>query len=120
MNVAFPAVASNALLRKLGQDGGYSRHRGPSVTRERMTEHSLSFPFEFALGMPCTKLAIRTLLDLKPGDVVSFPHRAESPIEGIVAGRALYEAFPMRAGSQRASRISRMLPYLSENEEELA
>jgi flagellar motor switch protein FliM len=120
MNVAFPAVASNALLRKLDQDGGYSHHRGPSVTRERMTEHSLSFPFEFALGMPSSKLPIRTLLDLKQGDVVSFPHRADTPIEGIVAGRALYEAFPMRAGSQRASRISQMLPYPSEDEQERA
>jgi flagellar motor switch protein FliM len=119
MNVAFPAVASNALLRKLDQDGGYSRHRGPSVTRERMTEHSLSFPFEFSLGMPNTKLPIRTLLDLKQGDVVSFPHRAETPIEGIIAGRALYEAFPMRAGNQRASRISQMLPYPSEDEQEI-
>ena len=42
MNVAFPAVASNALLRKLDQDGGYSRHRGPSAARQRMTEHALA------------------------------------------------------------------------------
>ena len=55
MNVAFPAVASNALLRRLDQEGGYSRHRGPSTARERMTEHALSFPFEFALGMPATQ-----------------------------------------------------------------
>ncbi len=106
MNVAFPAVASNALLRRLDQEGGYSRHRGPSTARERMTEHALDFPFEFSLGMPSTKLPVRTLLDLHSGRRHSpSPHRADSPIEGIVAGRALYEAFPMRAGNQRASRI---------------
>lgn len=118
MNVAFPAVASNALLRKLDQDGGYSRHRSPSGTQERMTEHSLSFPFEFVLGMPDIKLPIHTLLDLKQGDIVPFLHRADSPLEGIVAGRSLYEAFPMRAGIQRASRISQMLPFPSEDEQE--
>jgi flagellar motor switch protein FliM len=120
MNVAFPAVASNALLRRLDQDGGYSRHRGPSTARERMTEHALSFPFQFALGMPTTKMPIRTLLDLNPGDVISFAHRTNSAIEGIVAGRALYEAFPMRVGNKRASRISEMLPIPSEDEEDIS
>jgi flagellar motor switch protein FliM len=110
MNVAFPAVASNALLRRLDKDGGYSRHRGPSTARERMIEHALGFPFEFSLGMPSTKLPIRSLLDLKPGEIISFPHRTDTPIEGIVAGRTLYEAFPMRAGNLRASKISGMLP----------
>ena len=48
MNVAFPAVASNALLRKLDQDGGYNRHRSLSTVSERMIEHALDFSFEFA------------------------------------------------------------------------
>ena len=112
MNVAFPAVASNALLRRLDKDGGYSRHPGPSTARERMIEHALDFPFEFALGMPSTKMPIRTLLDLHAGEVISFPHRADTPIEGIVAGRSLYEAFPIRAGNLRASRISQVRPIL--------
>ncbi len=118
MNVAFPAVASNALLRRLDQDGGYSRHRGPSAARQRMTEHALAFPFEFVLGMPSTKLPVRTLLNLAPGDVLAFPHRAAAPIEGTVAGRALYEAFPMRAGNQRASRIAQPLPTPVEDEQD--
>jgi flagellar motor switch protein FliM len=120
MNVAFPAVASNALLRRLDQDGGYSRHRGPSTARERMIEHALSFPFEFALGMPTTRIPIRTLLDLNPGDVISFQHRADTPIDGIVAGSALYEAFPMRTGNQRASRISQMLPIPPEDQQDIS
>jgi flagellar motor switch protein FliM len=115
MNVAFPAVASNALLRRLDKDGGYSRHRGPSAARERMIEHALDFPFEFALGMPSTRLPIRTLLDLAPGEVIAFPHRTDAPIHGIVAGRALYEAFPIRAGNQRASRISQVMPTPLQN-----
>ena len=118
MNVAFPAVASNALLRKLAQDAGYSRHRGPSASRQRMTEHSLGFPFEFSLAMPSTRLPIRILLDLEAGDVIPFPHRIESPIAGFVSGHALYEAIPMRAGSHRASRISQMLPSPSSEDAE--
>ena len=121
MNVAFPAVASNALLRRLDQEGDYSRHhRGPSSARERMTEHALGFAFEFALGMPATKTPVRALLDLNPGDVIPFSHRAGSPIEGIVAGQTLYEAFPMRTGNQRASRIVRMLPIPSPIRSQLA
>jgi flagellar motor switch protein FliM len=119
MNVAFPAVASNSLLRRLDLDGGYSRHRGPSITRERMATHALEFPFDFSLQMPVSRLPIRTLLDLKPGEVIAFPHPTSSPIEGIIAGRTLYEAFPMRAGTQRASRISGMLPIPAEKTQEL-
>jgi flagellar motor switch protein FliM len=114
MNVAFPAVASNALLRRLDQDGGYSRHRGPSTVRERMTTNALDFSFEFSLAMPSTKLPVRTLLDLSPGKILAFPRRAAFPLDGNVAGRTLYEAFPMRAGSQRASGISRLLPTSSQ------
>jgi flagellar motor switch protein FliM len=119
MNVAFPAVASNALLRKLDKDGGYSRHRGPSVARQRMSEHALSIPFEFALAMPSSKLPIRTLLELKVGDVVSFPRRTEAPVSALIAGSTLYEAFPIRAGHQRASRISQMLPIPAEDEQDI-
>ena len=120
MNVAFPAVASNELLRKLDQEGTYSRLRGSSTHRERMMTHAQHFPFPFVLQMPAARLPIRTLLDLKPGDVIALPHRADLPIEGIVGGRALYEAFPIRAGNQRASRISRMLPNSSQDEQDLA
>jgi len=114
INVAFPAVASNALLRRLDRGGGYSRHRGPSTTHERMTAHALNFPFEFSLAMPSTRLPVRALLDLAPGEILTFPRRANSPINGSVAGLALYEAFPMRTGNQRASRISQMLPTPSQ------
>jgi flagellar motor switch protein FliM len=122
MNVAFPAVASNALLRRLDLDGGYSRHRGPSNARERMIKHALGFPFEFSLGMPVHKLPIRTLVNLAPDTIVSFPHPTELPIEGAVAGQPLYEAFPIRSGNLRASKISELLPppiqSASENEQE--
>ncbi|PSH03171.1 MAG: hypothetical protein CXZ00_13460 [Acidobacteria bacterium] len=119
MNVAFPAVASNALLRKLDQDGGYNRHRSLSTARERMVEHALDFSFEFALGMPVTKLPIRTLLDLTPGDVIPFQHHTDGPIEAAVAGIPLYESFPIRAGNQRASKICQMLPIPSEEHQDI-
>jgi len=118
MNVAFPAVASNALLRKLDQDGGYNRQRRSSNARGRMIEHAMGIPFQFALGMPSSKLPIRSLLDLTPGVVVPFSHRTNAPIEGIVAGRPIYEAFPIRAGNQRASRISDMLPISPEDDQD--
>jgi flagellar motor switch protein FliM len=118
MNVAFPAVASNALLRRLDQDGGYSRHRGPNATRQRMIEHALEFPFQFSLGMPPCKLPIRSLLDLTPGAIVPFSRRTDLPIEGTVASQPVYEAFPIRAGIMRASKISRMLPPSSRSSSE--
>lgn len=110
MNVAFPAVASNALLRRLDLDGGYSRHRGPSATRQRMLEHAMEFAFDFALNMPLQKLPIRLLAELEPELVLPFPHRADTAIHGNVAGRTIYEAFPIRSGNLRAAKVSHVLP----------
>jgi flagellar motor switch protein FliM len=115
MNVAFPAVASNALLRRLDMDGGYSRHRGPSAARERMMEHALEFPFELALIMPPQRLPIRALAELEAESVLGFGHRAEHPIEATVAGCSLYQAFPIRAGSLRAMKIKDVLPIPHED-----
>ncbi|MDR3764983.1 MAG: hypothetical protein P4M01_12900 [Acidobacteriota bacterium] len=110
MNVAFPAVASNALLRRLDLDGGYSRHRGPSSTRRRILEHSMDFAFDFALTMPDQKLPIRRLTELEPEYVIPFLHRADAAIHGNVAGRTIYEAFPIRSGILRAAKVSQVLP----------
>lgn len=110
MNVAFPAVASNALLRRLDLDGGYSRHRGPSTARQRMVEHALQFSFDFTLLMPRYGVPIRNLMDLAPELILPFPHRADAAIEARVAGCPLYEAFPIRSGNLRASRITGTVP----------
>jgi flagellar motor switch protein FliM len=110
MNVAFPAVASNALLRRMDMDGGYNRHRGPSSARQRMLEHALDFAFDFELTMPSHKLPIRTLMELQPESIVSFPLRTDSAIEGLVAGHSIYDAFPIRSGNVRASKISQVRP----------
>lgn len=116
MNVAFPAVASNALLRKLAQDTGYNRQRTQTMTRDRMAEHALDFQFDFTLGMPNAKMPISALLELKSGDVLSFPYKTDAAIEGRVAGRTLYEAFPMRTGTQRAAQIEKAVSLTEENQ----
>jgi flagellar motor switch protein FliM len=114
MNVVFPAVASNALLRRLEQDGGYSRQHSSGAARERMRQRALEFGFEFSLSTPPARFPVRRLLELAPGDVLAFPLGAAMPVTASVAGCALYEALPMRAGNQRASKISRIVPAAQE------
>ncbi len=110
MNVAFPAVASNALLRRLDHDGGYSRHRGPSTARQRILEHAMDFAFDFSLHMPDQKLPIRLLAGLEPELIIPFTHRADAAIHGNLAGNTIYEAFPIRSGNLRAAKVSQILP----------
>jgi flagellar motor switch protein FliM len=116
MNVAFPAVASNSLLRRLSMDGGYNRHRGPSTARARMIEHAMEFSFQFSLDLPPQRLPIRTLIDLKSDSVISFPHQSAFPVAGTVAGQPLYKAFPIRCGDARASKISELAPTQTDND----
>jgi flagellar motor switch protein FliM len=110
MNVAFPAVASNTLLRRLAKDGGYNRQLSSSIARQRMIEHARDFCFDYSLAMPSHKLPIRTLLELQPESVVSFPIRTDSALDGLVAGQPIYKAFPIRSGNVRASKITEVQP----------
>ncbi len=89
MNVAFPAVASNALLRRLDQDGGYSRHRGPSASPRAHDRTRPQLPLRI-----CPRHARHQASGSHPARSRSretsspSPIAPTSPIEGIVAGRA--------------------------------
>jgi flagellar motor switch protein FliM len=109
LTIAFPAVVSNALLRKLANENAYQR---PRVTREsteqlRMQLEKSVFPVHLdldGLGVP-----MRQVLGLAAGDLLPLPFRIGDPARLRVAGRPMYAAFPVRTGDSRAARVSHPL-----------
>jgi flagellar motor switch protein FliM len=112
LNVVFPAVVSNALLRKLSSEWGYQRRRGPQETVERLKKILLDCPMEIELGLPDIPIPIDRLMHLKPGEVLPFPEGIEHPAMLRIAGCGLFSGIPVRSGSHVAARVIAPLPYL--------
>src|SRR5208337_3467370 len=102
---AFPAVAANALIRKLAQQGSYRRHRagsaGASTLRGKLQK--CSFPVELVL--PGGTVSSRQLLALETGSILVLRLRVDKPAVLYVEKQALFAAQPVRSGTRRAAQI---------------
>jgi flagellar motor switch protein FliM len=109
LNLAFPAVVANTILRRLTSDWGRSR-RHAGETRARMQEAVRRIRFGGSLQLPTVRIAAHTLENLQPGMVLRFDIPANTRPVWQVGGFALSEAQPIRHGLHRGARIERILP----------
>lgn len=110
LNVVFPAVVSNALLRKLSESWVYQRRQGAADARPYLQEQLLKSRFHLELSLPASGISIGQLLQLEPGHVLMLQQRADQPAVLSVAGRQMFAAFPVRSGNRRAAQIERQIP----------
>jgi flagellar motor switch protein FliM len=108
INLAFPAVVANTILRRLTTDWG-RRRRHARETRARMAELTRQIRFGGSLQLPSVRLAAGSLEQLQPGDVLRLDVGASALSEWRVAGQPLSLARAMRHGARRAARIERVL-----------
>jgi flagellar motor switch protein FliM len=106
LNLAFPAVVANTILRRLTTDLGRGR-RHADETRRRMAELAKRIRFGCALQLPARKLEASLLDKLKPGDLLRLDVNAGSLSEWRVGGETLATARAMRHGAHRAARTER-------------
>jgi flagellar motor switch protein FliM len=104
LNLAFPAVVANAILRRLTTDWG-RRRRHAEETRTRMADLARQIRFGCALQLPTMKLEAGSLESLKTGDVLRLPVNAGTLSEWRAGGETLARARAMRHGMHRAARI---------------
>ena len=104
LNLAFPAVVANTILRRLTSDWGRRRRHAPE-TRERMEASVRRIRLGGALQLPPTRLPASALESLEAGSVVQFDVPAGAKAEWRVSGRRLLAAYPVRQGERRAARV---------------
>ncbi|MDE3061958.1 MAG: FliM/FliN family flagellar motor switch protein [Acidobacteriota bacterium] len=104
LNLAFPAVVANTILRRLTSDWGRRRRHAPE-TRERMEASVRRIRLGGSLQLPPTRLSTAALEDLQAGSVVRFNVPADVNAEWRVGGRRLLDAHPVRQGDRRAARV---------------
>jgi flagellar motor switch protein FliM len=108
LNLAFPAVVANTILRRLTTDWG-RRRRHAGDTREQIMAVARRIRFGCSLQLPNTKLEAGALEHLAPGDVLRLNIGAAALAEWRAGGELLAQAQAMRHGSHRAARIERDL-----------
>jgi flagellar motor switch protein FliM len=105
LNLAVPALVSNALLRKISADLSYQRPRSPVEARRRIEKRLLDSSFRVELSTPELPLLLQDLADLTSGTVLSFPRSPFAPAAMLVDGVRLCSAMPVRVNSRRAARV---------------
>jgi flagellar motor switch protein FliM len=106
LNLAFPAVVSNTILRRLTSDWGRRRRHAPEI-RARMEAAARRIPFGASLQLPPLRLPAIVVENLGPGDVVPLGLPATTLPEWRAGGQLLGAAQPVRQGAFRAARMER-------------
>ena len=106
LNLAFPAVVANTILRRLTSDWGRRRRHGPEI-RARMEETARRIRFGGSLQLPSVRLAASTIESLEVGTILRLDLPANSLPEWRVGGQPLSYAHAIRFGPHRAARIER-------------
>lgn len=105
VNVAFPAVVSTGLLRKLSESWTYHHRQEDPDVRPRLQHKLMGARFEVELALPPFPVRIRELVEMRPGHVMTFPHAADKPGLLKVAGRPAFRAQAIRHQHARAALI---------------
>jgi flagellar motor switch protein FliM len=106
LNLVLPISISNSLLRKLASDVSYGKARTTNYSGLRLTETMMECPFPVRLSLTAEDVPIQTLLSLTPGEVCDLGVTARTPASLAIAGRAAFEANPVRSGRRRAAHIT--------------
>jgi flagellar motor switch protein FliM len=108
LNLAFPAVVSNTVLRRL--IGDWSRqHRHSTETRERMQDLVGRVRVGAALQLPPVGLAGRELEDLYEGKILKLPMVASQRAELRIAGVPMFEGYPVNHEEQRSAHLVKIV-----------
>jgi flagellar motor switch protein FliM len=110
LNLAVPALVSNALLRKISADSSYQRPHTSIESRRRIQQKLLDSLFSVDLAMPNLEVAIEDLSGLEPGTILPFRRRASIPAVLEIGKIPLCSAVPVRVDSRRAARVLALEP----------
>jgi flagellar motor switch protein FliM len=105
LNLAIPAVVSNALLRKISADFSYQRRRGPIEGRLQIQKKLLNCFFPVELCMRGLQVPLEDITALAAGDLLSFSRNASAPAEMLIDGVPLCSATPVRVNNHRAASV---------------
>lgn len=104
LNLAFPAVVANTILRRLTSDWG-RRHRHAVQARTQIETTAQRIRVGGSIQLPSVRIAAREIERLRPGEVLRLGLSSAATAEWRVAGQWLGTAEVVQHGSHRAARL---------------
>jgi flagellar motor switch protein FliM len=105
LNLAFPAVAVNALLKELDGQGSNRRQTGGPSGNHRLRSRLEQCRFHAELLSPTAAVSVRKLIHLKVGEVLELPVTVAEPTLFKVENQILFLAHPVAMGDRRAAEM---------------
>jgi len=112
LNLAFPAVVANTILRRLTSDWG-RRHRHGSQTRARIQLLAQRIQLGGSVQLPSFPIAAREIKSLAPGQVLNLGISNAVSAEWQVGGQCLGTVELVQHGSHRAARLQSLKKVVS-------
>ena len=105
--MVFPTMFLNILIQQIKLDHPQGKGAIRFFPRPSIRERILDCDFEVAAELPSLKVAVKDLMALQPGSVLKLRAPVRTPGMLTAGGHALFEATPVRNGSQRAAQLGR-------------
>lgn len=105
LNVTLPAVASNALLRKLTAQNAYSDRGSSAAHVTQIRQHLLDGEFLVDLRLPPIPMRVGELTELDVGRVLPLHQPVERPAILYVAERDMFSVLPVACARSRGAQV---------------
>jgi flagellar motor switch protein FliM len=115
LNVTLPAVASNAVLRKLTAQTVYSKRGSSNKHVHQIRRHLLEGRYDLDLRLPTIPVTVRELTDLEPGSVLRLHQAVERPATFYVAEKEMFAAYPVACGLVRGAHVQKRNSIIPSN-----
>ena len=109
LNLVFPAAFLSVLIQQIKQDQPQKRGTMRFFPRANIRERILDCDFEVSAELPNLRLSVRDLVGLQPGSVLKLRAPIRTPGSLTAGGYEIFEATPVRNGSQKAAQIGRRI-----------
>lgn len=107
--LVFPAAFAGALIKAVKDDQPQRKSAVRYFPTPPLRERILDCDMQVAAELPGLRVSARDLIALQPGSVLKLRAPVNSPGMLTAGGRGLFEAMPVRNGSQRAAQVGRRI-----------
>ena len=107
--LVLPSAFLNFVLQQIKADQPQKRAAVRNFPRLGIRERILDSDVRIAVELPDLKIAVKDLLALLPGSVLKLRTSVRTPGMLIAGGHGIFEATPVRNGTQKAAQLGRRI-----------
>lgn len=107
LNLAIAKPVLELLLRKIKENQPQAKPKVRNFPAPPLRERILDCETEVIAELPELRVSVRDLVTLQPGSVLKLRAPVRMPGMLTAGGRSLFEAVPVRSGTQRAAQLGR-------------